>query len=63
MAIKTQTINQMKDNVHASLLFESIFKIASEKVEKSVCENPSVWGLCWNPHSLVLKGLQNDSTG
>ena len=40
LAIKTQTIYQMKDIVHASLVVESIFKVASEKVEKFVYENP-----------------------
>ena len=40
LAIKTQTIHQMKDIVHGSLLVESIFEITYEKVEKSVYENP-----------------------
>ena len=39
LAIKTQTIHQMKDIVHGSLLIESIFEITFEKVEKPVYEN------------------------
>ena len=40
LAIKAQTIYQMKDIVHGSLLVESIFEITSEKGEKSVFKNP-----------------------
>ena len=40
LAIKTQTIYQTKNIVHVPLLVESIFKNASEKVEKSDYENP-----------------------
>ena len=41
----------MKDIGHTSLLVESISKIVSEKVEKSVCENPIFLGVCGNPHT------------
>ena len=48
----------MKDIVHASLLVESIFKIASEKLKKYVCENPIFLRVCVEIHiPLVLKGL------
>ena len=49
MAIKTQTIHQIKDIIHGSLLVESILKITSEKVEKSALENSIFWGVCGNP--------------
>ena len=40
LAIATQTIYQIKDIIHGSLLVEPIFEITSEKVETSVYENP-----------------------
>ena len=40
LAIKTQTIHQMEDIIHGSMLVESIFEITYENVEKSVYENP-----------------------
>ena len=39
LAIKTQTIHQMEDIIHGSMLVESIFEITYENVEKSVIEN------------------------
>ena len=41
----------MKDIVHGYLLIKLIFKILSEKVEKSVFENSIFLGACGKAHT------------
>ena len=50
LAIKTQTVYQIKDIIHGSLLVESIFEITFKKADKSVYGNPIFLGMCGNPH-------------
>ena len=60
LATKMQTINQMEDIVHGSLLFESIFQITSEKWSNLFLKIPFFEADVEIHKPLVLKGLRVD---